>query len=127
MNKYESAIIRYESARVNQRNVKRAHSDLISKCDRVQYIEGNMHPLHSTTCGQNAWSKYAKFNQDLPYDEQDTFEDVFYNAINNSDGACDHCKEAFDLKHGLLAKVNKEYGIAKRAISMLGKGLITQG
>jgi hypothetical protein len=89
----------------------------------VQFTEKNMHQLHATTCGQKAWAEMLSHNQDAPYDEQDSYDDVFFNAINNSDGACVHCKTAHKLKFTKLSLVNKEFGVAKRVISQLGKGL----
>jgi hypothetical protein len=92
-------------------------------CERIQYEKGAMHPLHPTTCGQNAWAEMLSHNEDAPYDEQDTYDDVFFNTINHSDGACIHCLMAHNLKFSQLTFANKEFGIAKRVISQLAKGL----
>lgn len=124
MSKYESAIIRYESARINRRDIKREHNHLISQCERIQYEKGAMHPLHATTCGQKAWAVMIPHNEGLPYDEQDTYDDVFFNTINHFEGACAHCKSAHTLKFTRLSSASKELGIAKRVITQLAKGLM---
>ena len=128
MNKYEQAIIRYENARVSSVTIKKLHAKLISSCERVQCEEGNWNPLHDKTCGQQAWEEMREENaENTGYGERIEFEDAFYHSINHAEGACENCIKAFKLKQGKLAEANKEFGAAKRSLTVIGKGLIKNG
>ena len=126
MSKIEILIIRHEKARavVSQLNEKRR--SLVSGCEGLDSIDDNHGQIVDVglPCGVVAWESMVKENAGLPYDEQQTFDDVFYHELYDGEGACDNCKKAFEIKRGSLAEARKEFGNAKRALSRLGKKLI---
>ena len=125
ISKCESAIIRHEKARAEVLLLKSNHSSLLSKCKGMHThkdLNGFVF-LSGKPCGAVAWDYMAEEVGDGCYV---SFEDVFLNEINDGEGACSVCIEAFSLKHGALADARKEFGNAKRAISNIGKKLIKE-
>ena len=126
--KIEAIIIRHEKARALVSELNEKRRSLVSNCETWDNIEDNHGQIISVgvPCGVTAWDSMISNNADLPYDEQQTFEDVFYHELYDGEGACDNCKKAFEIKRGSLAEARKEFGNAKRALSRMGKKLINK-
>lgn len=125
--KCESAIMRHEKARKLVSTLKQKHSTLLCSCDGLNETSSNYGLVVGKTCGQIAWDYMHEDEEANYYGITTSFEDAFFNEINDEKGACDSCMEAFDLKRGELMEAKKELGNAKRAISSIGKKLIKEG
>ena len=126
MCKLEKVIIRHEKARALVSGLNENRRSLVRNCEGLDSIDVNHNQVIDIglPCGVVAWDQMVKENSCLPYDEQSTFEDVFYSELYGGEGACDNCKKAFEIKRGPLAEAKKELGNAKRSLSRLGKKLI---
>ena len=111
-------IIRYELARQSVSLLTHKRSTLLSECEGLDTSEDNQ------TCGREAWLLMEDQNHDCYYDECISFEEALTIYINNEEGACDKCLEAYKIKNNELSKAKKEFGNAKRSLSYHGKKLI---
>ena len=122
------AIIRHELARQAASTLTLKRSALLSECESFDTVEDNHGQIVEIgqTCGMAAWSYMEDANHKSHWDEQLTFEDAFKIYINDENGACDKCLEAYKIRNNELAQAKREFGNAKRSISYYGKKLIKE-
>lgn len=129
MNKFESAVMRYERARQLVEALNHKRKILIANCEGIDTCEDNHNQIVSfgVVCFSRAWEKMLEINKESgPYDGV-TFEDVFVDGVGIEDEpACDNCLEAYRIKHHELAAAKKEFGAAKRSLAAIGKQLIKE-
>lgn len=122
--KYQKAIIRYESARQLVGNLKKERNDLISKCEKLGVSEDQSGFLVETgvLCLTQAYNDLMESLHDS-YDEYYTYGDII-DDMHAEGTCCDSCRNSYRIKTGPLADARKEFGNAKRALSNVGKKLI---
>lgn len=121
MDKYQKAIVRYETARNLSNEFMDEKIRLTSACE-YSTLENDF-----KSCLIMAFDEMSKHNNGIPYDERFTYDDSLDCLVNDYNGACESCRKARKIKCGALAASNKELGIAKRQLSALAKGLMKNG
>ena len=123
-NKYEKAIMRYESARVSVIDLERQRADLLSSCDMLRdkddlkdyaYVR-----ITSKTCLEEAFDYLLNINDP----DSQSCEMYTYKTALDMHGCCDNCRGSYEIKKGSLAKARQEFGESKRALIRMGKKLI---
>lgn len=125
--KYQNAIIRYESARQLVSSISKERNDLISKCEMLSTSEDSHGVLVETgvLCLRSAHDLLTEtLNEN--HGEYYTYEEII-DEMHADDTCCDHCHKSYKIKIGPLADARKEFGNAKRALSNIGKKLIKGG
>ena len=122
----EKIIIRYELARQTVSELTHKRSALLNECEGFDTTEDNHGQIIEIgqTCGMTAWSYMVEQNHECHWDEQISFEEALTIYINDEEGACDKCLEAYKIKNNELAKAKREFGNAKTSLSYYGKKLI---
>ena len=125
MNKFEKAILRYETARQLVRDLKEKRSKLISECEDIATIDC---PSGFGVIETGITCLVSIFN-DLTDDEHlsDCERFDYKLAVESSHvegNCCDSCYESYRIKTESLAEAKKEFGNSKRQISYMGKSII---
>ena len=111
----EDLLIAYESARQEVKRLESVRLNEISKCPSIQE---NADDWDGKNCLAAAWDEMSYINKhDIDFYDYDE-------VLFNNEEYCEHCKEAYRIKHVELAQAKQEFGKSKRAISAAGKRLI---
>ena len=118
--------MRYETARAKVSDLNHKRKSLVNMCAGIDTTEDHhgMIVEIGSNCFVGAWDYMVNHNQGESYEDQIDYDDAFIIYMNDDNGACPSCQQAYRLKHGELAEARKEFGNAKRALSRLGKKLI---
>lgn len=122
--KYQKAIVRYESARQLVSSLSKERNDLISKCEKLGVSEDRHGDLVETgvLCLTQAYNDLMEVLSDN-YGEYYTYDEII-GEMHAEGTCCDSCRNSYRIKTGPLADARKEFGNAKRALSNVGKKLI---
>jgi peptide subunit release factor RF-3 len=117
----QSAVIRYEKARQLVASLKAKRRELIDQCESIVTIEDGF--FQRETGELCLITAYKDFRESEYEDGQAT---GFNYGDALSEVGCEACLQSFKIKHTTLSVARKEFGIAKRSLSNLGKRLIKE-
>ena len=118
--KYIKAVANYERCRVKVNKLKKRRAELFESCTR-ETPTGKAETEYSMTCLELCWEDCNEGKMDHGYSFD--FKSML-GEYSEDNGYCDNCKEAYAVKIGPLAEAKKQFGIAKRVLSALGKSVI---
>lgn len=120
MEKLKKAIVRYEAARQRVISIDDTRRDLFAKCTGTELDDTG-----KKTCSEACWSYYTSEDNLVNYSGFHLQHESEYDEIMSEHG-CQNCVSAREVKKGELAAAKKEFGIAKRQLSAIGKVLIKE-
>ena len=120
MEKLKNAIVRYEAARQRVISTDGTRRDLFAKCTGTE-----LDKTGSKTCSEACWDYYTSKENIANYSGFHMQHESHYDEIMSEHG-CQNCVSAREVKKGELAAAKKEFGIAKRQLSAIGKVLIKE-
>lgn len=120
MKSAEQLIIDHEKARAVLAKLKSDRVHLMSQCSNITTLQCGLEVGHGSCFGR-AWDDL----QDLIKENLEHY--TYQEVMEESDGVCETCLESYKLKVGPMAEARRVFGNAKRAISVRGKKLISEG
>ena len=125
---YKAAIIRYEKARQLVSNLKQKRLSLIGECEKLTTIddpEGYGKIETGILCLNTVFNEMLSLNEESREDGYSYTEILEYE--HDEGRCCDSCYQSYQIKVFPLADAKKDFGMAKRALSNMGKKLIKGG
>lgn len=120
MEKLKNAIVRYEAARQSAISIDNRRRALFAKCTGTELDDTGR-----KTCSEACWDYYTSKENLANYSGFHMQHESHYDEIMSEHG-CQNCVSAREVKKGELAAAKKEFGIAKRQLSAIGKVLIKE-
>jgi hypothetical protein len=123
--KYIKAVANYERCRQEVMMVDQWRKSVIAKCWRFQknggivYLKDGSSEL-AKSCLQEC---YRNREVDGVFQGKDGFLELITNYYDD-DECCESCVMSYEIKIGRLAEAKKQFGIAKRVLSALGKSAL---
>lgn len=117
----ELAVIRYEKARQMVLKLKAKRKYLIGECESIVTIENG---CFESEIGELCLVTAYKYFSENEYENGQSTGFDYCEAINEV--GCKACLESFKIKHTTLSVAIREFGMAKRSLSSLGKRLIKE-
>jgi hypothetical protein len=123
--KHIEAIANYERCRQRVRELDEHRKAIIAKCRRLSEGDGLVYSKDgftelAKTCLEECWRCREDDGQ---YQGMGGFLD-FITCFFDEGECCEHCIDSYKIKIGPLAEAKKQFGIAKRTISALGKSAL---
>jgi hypothetical protein len=109
--KYIKAVANYERRRQAVVVLNNERTELLGGCSRED--------AYQETCLQKCYSEWIYYRNE--YGEKATYSEHLNHPEENT---CNACKKAYAIKTGPLAEAKKQFGIAKRVLSALGKSAL---